>query len=80
MSNQGPVIAASQLPHLFDRFYRCDPSRANPGETGGLGLSIVRSIMQLHQGQVWVESDAVSTRFMLAFPCSQPDHTATLFN
>ena len=72
VSNQGPVIAVSQLALLFERFYRCDPSRANPGQTGGLGLSIVRSIMQLHQGQVWAESDAISTRFMLAFPEQAP--------
>lgn len=68
VSNQGPVIAETQLALLFERFYRCDPSRANPGQTGGLGLSIVRSIMQLHQGRAWVESDKGGTRFMLAFP------------
>lgn len=68
VSNQGPAIAETQLALLFERFYRCDPSRANPGQTGGLGLSIVRSIMQLHQGRVWVESDEDGTRFMLAFP------------
>ncbi|MGO4998119.1 heavy metal sensor histidine kinase [Oceanisphaera sp. W20_SRM_FM3] len=71
VSNQGIVIEPSQLALLFERFYRCDPSRANRGQTGGLGLSIVRSIMQLHQGEVRVESDAQSTRFMLAFP-SEP--------
>lgn len=72
VSNQGPAISAQQLPRLFDRFYRCEPSRSNPGQTGGLGLSIVRSIMQLHQGRVWVESDQLSTRFMLAFPDLPP--------
>ncbi|MBO1518326.1 ATP-binding protein [Oceanisphaera pacifica] len=64
-------MAASQPPYLFDRFYRCESSRANPEQTAGLGLSIVRSTMQLHQGSVWVESDAVSTRFMLTFPQPQ---------
>ncbi|ART83016.1 two-component sensor histidine kinase [Oceanisphaera profunda] len=68
VSNQGPVITDPQLALLFERFYRCDPSRANPGQTGGLGLSIVRSIMQLHQGRAWVESDHQGVRFMLAFP------------
>lgn len=68
VSNHGPVIAASQLALLFERFYRCDPARVNSGQTGGLGLSIVRSIMQLHQGQVNVISDASGTRFMLSFP------------
>lgn len=68
VSNQGEMIPPEQRALLFERFYRCDPARANSAQTGGLGLSIVRSIMQLHQGQVWVESDALSTRFMLAFP------------
>ncbi|MBU3823540.1 MAG: heavy metal sensor histidine kinase [Candidatus Oceanisphaera merdipullorum] len=71
VSNQGTAIEPAQLALLFERFYRCDPSRANRGQTGGLGLSIVRSIMQLHQGEVRVESDAQSTRFMLVFP-SEP--------
>ncbi|MCQ2028760.1 heavy metal sensor histidine kinase [Stutzerimonas zhaodongensis] len=66
--NEGAPIAAEHLPRLFDRFYRCDPSRAQPGDSGGLGLAIVRSIMQLHGGEVWVESDASGTCFSLSFP------------
>lgn len=68
VTNQGEAIAVEHLPRLFDRFYRCDPSRAQPGDSGGLGLAIVRSIMQLHGGEVRVESDAAGTRFILAFP------------
>jgi two-component system heavy metal sensor histidine kinase CusS len=63
---------AEHLPRLFERFYRCDPSRARPGDTGGLGLAIVRSIMQLHGGSVRVESDAHGTRLMLLFPLGRP--------
>ena len=66
--NQGQPIAPEHLPLLFDRFYRCDPSRAQPDDSGGLGLAIVRSIMQLHGGSVGVESDAAATRFVLRFP------------
>ena len=65
--NQGPPIASEHLPRLFDRFYRCDPSRAEPGDSGGLGLAIVRSIMQLHGGEVRVRSDAQQTEFTLRF-------------
>ncbi|MGE6689592.1 heavy metal sensor histidine kinase [Stutzerimonas stutzeri] len=65
--NQGPAIAAEHLPRLFDRFYRCDPSRAEPGDSGGLGLAIVRSIMQLHGGEVVVRSDMEMTDFTLRF-------------
>ena len=68
VTNQGEPIAPEHLPRLFDRFYRCDPSRAEPGDSGGLGLAIVRSIMQLHGGTVRVESSATGTCFTLRFP------------
>ena len=66
--NQGPPIGDEHLPRLFERFYRCDPSRAQPGGSGGLGLAIVRSIMQLHGGSVRVESGEQGTCFVLVFP------------
>lgn len=65
--NHGPVIAPEHLGKLFDRFYRVDPSRAQPGDSGGLGLAIVQSIMQLHGGRVRVSSDASGTVFELGF-------------
>jgi len=67
VANQGEPIAAQHLGRLFDRFFRIDPSRAEPGDSGGLGLAIVRSIMQLHGGQVSVSSDEQATVFRLAF-------------
>ena len=66
--NQGEPIAAEHLPRLFERFYRCDPSRNQPDDSGGLGLAIVRSIMQLHDGQVTVDSRQSGTCFSLVFP------------
>jgi len=67
--NHGPVIAPEHLGKLFDRFYRVDPSRAQPGDSGGLGLAIVQSIMQLHGGRVEVSSSPLGpTRFTLVFP------------
>lgn len=68
VDNQGEPIAPQHLPHLFERFYRCDPSRNQPGDSGGLGLAIVRSIMQAHGGRVEVRSDTDGTRFSLIFP------------
>ena len=65
--NHGPAIAPQHLGKLFDRFYRVDPSRAEPGDSGGLGLAIVQSIMQLHGGRVRVSSDATGTVFELGF-------------
>ena len=71
--NQGDVIAAEHLPHLFERFYRCDPSRNQPDDSGGLGLAIVHSIMQAHGGKVSVTSNHLGTDFMLFFPTDLAD-------
>jgi two-component system heavy metal sensor histidine kinase CusS len=68
--NHGPVIAPEHLGKLFDRFYRVDPARAQPGDSGGLGLAIVQSIMQLHGGRVRVSSDVTGTVFELGFVLS----------
>lgn len=66
--NHGDPIDAEHLPRLFERFYRCDPSRNQPDDSGGLGLAIVRSIMQLHDGCVTVDSAEAGTSFHLEFP------------
>jgi len=68
--NCGEPIAAEHLAHLFERFYRCDPSRNQPDDSGGLGLAIVRSIMQAHGGQVSVVSNETGTTFSLLFAAS----------
>jgi signal transduction histidine kinase len=48
--DSGPGIPEEHLSHVFDRFYKADPSRSHPGS--GLGLSIVRAIIQRHGGSV----------------------------
>ncbi len=69
VSNPGPGIEAQHLPHLFERFYRVDSSRARTEGGTGLGLAIVRSIMTLHQGQADVRSlPGGFTLFRLVFP------------
>ena len=65
--NIGPAIAPQHVGKVFDRFYRVDPSRSQPGDSGGLGLAIVGSIMQLHGGEVRVQSDDSGTLFELGF-------------
>ncbi|WP_346655311.1 ATP-binding protein [Pseudomonas sp. RW10S2] len=66
--NRGQAIAPEHLESVFERFYRVDASRQHSSQSSGLGLSIVRSIMQLHQGHCWAESSEGSTCFTLAFP------------
>ena len=68
VENQGPAIDESHLARVFDRFYRADPSRRGSSESSGLGLSIVRSIMNLHRGRWHASSARGVTRFSLFFP------------
>ena len=68
VENRGATIPPPHLERLFDRFYRVDAARMGSAESNGLGLSIVRSIMSLHQGRWGATSDAGVTRFSLFFP------------
>jgi two-component system OmpR family sensor kinase len=56
VSDNGPGIAADDLPHLFERFYRVDASRARRSGGSGLGLAIVQAIAEAHGGSVGVAS------------------------
>jgi two-component system heavy metal sensor histidine kinase CusS len=68
VENIGPDIAPEHLERIFDRFYRADAARATHSQASGLGLSIVRSIMALHQGRWHAQSGNRHTRFTLFFP------------
>lgn len=68
VENRGATIEPAHRERLFDRFYRADASRQRSSESSGLGLSIVRSIMQLHGGAWRVTSDDGVTCFTLVFP------------
>lgn len=57
VSDTGMGIAKGDLDKIFDRFYRSDLSRTNTSSKGyGLGLSIAKSIVELHGGEIWVKS------------------------
>jgi len=64
----GISIAEHQIEHLFERFYQCHSSRSDENQTGGLGLSIVASIMDLHHGLYRVYNTLEGVCFELDFP------------
>ena len=67
--DSGPGIAAADLPLIFDRFYRADPSRSTDTGASGLGLAIVKALVEAQGGQVWVESvEGEGTSFFMEFP------------
>ena len=70
VSDNGCGIAAEHLPRVFDRFYRAESSRSSDG--AGLGLALVKSIVDLHGGSAKIESEVGrGTTVKLTFPlCS----------
>jgi two-component system sensor histidine kinase BaeS len=56
VTDTGPGIAPEHLPHLFDRFYRADPSRSRSTGGSGLGLAITKHLVEAHDGWVGVSS------------------------
>jgi signal transduction histidine kinase len=71
VADHGPGIPAAHLPHIFDRFYRADPSRDRTTGGAGLGLAIVKNLAELHGGRVEAESgEGRGARFRVRFPRS----------
>lgn len=70
--DNGTGISAADLPHIFDRFYRADPSRSQI-EGAGLGLAIAKWIAEVHQARLTVTSQLQQgTVFRLDVPvCSE---------
>jgi two-component system sensor histidine kinase BaeS len=69
--DSGTGIAPEHLAHVFDRFYKVDPSRTSGTSGSGLGLSIVRAIAERHGGTVTVDSRPGRTEFVIVVPQSQ---------
>jgi PAS domain S-box-containing protein len=54
VKDEGPGIAASDLPHIFDRFYRA-PENSRKTKGAGLGLYLARAIIEAHNGRMWAD-------------------------
>lgn len=68
VENPGVTIPPEHIPRLFDRFYRIDPSRQQGDQGVGLGLAIVMSIVNAHDGKINVFSADGYTRFIVTLP------------
>jgi two-component system heavy metal sensor histidine kinase CusS len=69
VQDTGAGIAAEHLPHVFDRFYRADAARTTSAGRTGLGLALVKSIAELHNGTVEIESQIdAGTKIRLVIP------------
>ncbi len=71
VTDRGPGIAETDLPHIFDRFYRGDPSRTRATGGFGLGLAIARSLVESYGGTIRAElASKQGTTMTVEFPLS----------
>lgn len=68
ISNDGEPISEKSLRQVFDRFYRVESSRSKETGGTGLGLAIAQSIIELHHGYIYVESNKNLTSFIMRLP------------
>ena len=75
--NTGKALSEEHLPHLFERFYRTDKSRARTDGGYGLGLAIAQTIAKNHRGKITVVSAKnLGTSFTVTFPVSKEKESA----
>jgi signal transduction histidine kinase len=69
VTDQGPGIQVDDLPHVFERFYRADRSRAGSEAGAGIGLTIARELLAANDGSIEVErTGPAGTTFLLTLP------------
>ncbi|MEN9564182.1 MAG: hypothetical protein RIR73_2426 [Chloroflexota bacterium] len=57
VKDSGEGVTSEEATHLFDRFYRADESRNRNDGGSGLGLAIAKSIVEMHKGRIWAQSE-----------------------
>ncbi len=75
VENTGARIPAEALPHLFEAFYRAEPSRSRATGGSGLGLYLVRMIVERHGGTCRIENSADGVRFTALIPRLSTENT-----
>ena len=75
VTDNGAGIAADELPHVFERFYRARSGRQQHSAGTGLGLTISKAFIEAHDGSIWVESGAQGTKISFSLPLLVPAAT-----
>jgi two-component system phosphate regulon sensor histidine kinase PhoR len=71
IKNSGIGIKSEELPKVFERFYKVDKSRSLDAKGAGLGLYIVKMMVDMHGGKIWaVSEDDHSAEFIFKLPKS----------
>ena len=69
VKDDGPGISSEHLPYIFDAFYRVDKSRSREMGGSGLGLSLVKTMVDAEGGGIIVQSDGTNgTSFVVTLP------------
>jgi signal transduction histidine kinase len=69
VSDNGAGIPSSEIPKVFERFYRVDKSRNRKLGGSGIGLTIVKKLVEAHEGKIWIESEeGKGTTVSILFP------------
>ena len=68
ITNSGSTIPEDDLNSIFDRFYKVDKSRGLDASSFGLGLYIVKGIIEMHGGSISAESHDNNTKFIVILP------------
>jgi signal transduction histidine kinase len=71
IANTGPDIPPDQLPLIWERLHRADPSRARATGGAGIGLAMVRQIIERHRGEVGAQSGDGRTAIWFRLPVTQ---------
>ena len=75
----GTGIQAADVNRLFERFYRASNTRGRSVEESGIGLSLVRSLVELHHGTIGIESQIdVGTVVTITLPTGHPSSSSTV--
>jgi two-component system sensor histidine kinase ResE len=85
VEDEGPGIPEDEIPRIWESFFRGERARNSPNRGSGLGLAVVRQLVELHRGKVEVRSElGVGTAFRVWLPSAPPngrvDHEETIIS